>query len=149
MATENHVHFEEVLERINRIHKRMHRAIKAELARRNLTVLTSEQALILFRLGDQEMTQVQMRQLEHYQGGNSSYNVNKLTEQGFIERRTSKGDRRRIYLKTTEKGKAVAAIIHELWLRAETHGKSKNLKQALGVLTEVEMLLARVDASPD
>ncbi len=52
--------------------------IKDELDRRDEREINSVQALLLFNVGDQELTAGELRTRGHYLGSNVSYNLKKL-----------------------------------------------------------------------
>jgi DNA-binding MarR family transcriptional regulator len=56
--------------------------------------INSVQAVMLFNIGDAEMTVGELTWRGCYLGSNVSYNVKKLTENGYLARERSKYDRR-------------------------------------------------------
>ena len=66
----------------------------AEQAGRAGRVINSVQALLLFNIGDQELTAGELRSRGHYLGSNVSYNLKKLVELGFLDHQRSRVDRR-------------------------------------------------------
>lgn len=94
----------ETISLIERLHRLALEVVKAELERGNVRDLNNVQALILFNLGDSELSVGELMQRGYYQGSNVSYNVRKLVENGYLEQRRCPHDRRSIYVRATDKG---------------------------------------------
>jgi DNA-binding MarR family transcriptional regulator len=75
--------------------------IKDELDRRDEREINSVQALLLFNVGDQELTAGELRTRGHYLGSNVSYNLKKLVEGGYIHHARSEADRRSVLVRLT------------------------------------------------
>ncbi len=85
--------------------------MKDELDRKRIDEINAVQALLLFNIGDSELTAGELRTRGYYLGSNVSYNVKKLVEMGYMHHTRSRTDRRAVRISLTEKGKAVAAMI--------------------------------------
>ena len=68
----------EALTLVERLHRRLLDVIKDEFDRRGRSDINSVQALLLFNVGDQELTAGELRTRGHYLGSNVSYNLKKL-----------------------------------------------------------------------
>ena len=68
----------DTLNRVERLHRQLLDVIKDELDRRDEREINSVQALLLFNVGDQELTAGDLRTRGHYLGSNVSYNLKKL-----------------------------------------------------------------------
>ena len=75
------------------------------------------QALLLFNIGDQELTAGELRSRGHYLGSNVSYNLKKLVEGGYIHHARSEVDRRSVLVRLTAKGENVRDMLRELFHR--------------------------------
>src|SRR5258708_37427873 len=95
----------ETLNRIERLHRQLLDVIKDELERVGQPDVNSVQALLLFNIGEQELTAGELRTRGHYLGSNVSYNLKKLVEGGFINHMRSESDRRSVRVSLTEKGR--------------------------------------------
>jgi len=73
--------------------------------------------LLLFNVGDQELTAGELRTRGHYLGSNVSYNLKKLVEGGYIHHERSESDRRSVLVRLTRKGEAVRDMLRELFDR--------------------------------
>ena len=107
----------ESLNLIERLHRQLLDVIKDELDRRDEREINSVQALLLFNVGDQELTAGELRTRGHYLGSNVSYNLKKLVESGYIHHERSEADRRSVLVRLTDKGEIVRDMLRELFDR--------------------------------
>lgn len=107
----------EALTQIERLHRQLLDVIKDELDRTGLADINSVQALLLFNIGDSELTAGELRTRGHYLGSNVSYNLKKLVENGYIHHQRSDLDRRSVRVRLTDKGQQVSALVNKLYQR--------------------------------
>jgi DNA-binding MarR family transcriptional regulator len=107
----------ESLRLVERLHRRLLDVIKDEFDRAGRTDVNAVQALLLFNIGDSELTAGELRTRGYYLGSNVSYNLKKLVEMGYIHHQRSRMDRRSVRVRLTEKGQAVADIVSKLYNR--------------------------------
>ena len=107
----------ETLNLVERLHRQLLDVIKDELDRRDEREINSVQALLLFNVGDQELTAGELRTRGHYLGSNVSYNLKKLVEAGYIHHERSEADRRSVLVRLTPKGEIVRTMLSELFDR--------------------------------
>src|SRR5271169_4363698 len=107
----------EALGLIERLHRQLLDVIKDELDRRDEREINSVQALLLFNVGDQELSAGELRSRGHYLGSNVSYNLKKLVDLGYIHHERSEVDRRSVLVRLTPKGEAVRNMLNELFER--------------------------------
>jgi DNA-binding MarR family transcriptional regulator len=107
----------ETLNLVERLHRQLLDVIKDELDRRDEREINSVQALLLFNVGDQELTAGELRTRGHYLGSNVSYNLKKLVEAGYIHHERSETDRRSVLVRLTRKGEAIRDMLKELFSR--------------------------------
>jgi DNA-binding MarR family transcriptional regulator len=105
----------ESLTLVERLHRRLLDVIKDEFDRRGRADINSVQALLLFNIGDKELTAGELRTRGYYLGSNVSYNLKKLVEMGFLDHQRSRIDRRSVRIKLTDKGRDVRDIIEGLY----------------------------------
>ena len=110
-------HYLETLNLVERLHRQLLDVIKDELDRRDEREINSVQALLLFNVGDQELTAGELRTRGHYLGSNVSYNLKKLVEAGYIHHERSEADRRSVLVHLTAKGEVVRNMLSELFDR--------------------------------
>ena len=105
----------EALTLVERLHRRLLDVIKDEFDRRGRADINAVQALLLFNIGDKELTAGELRTRGYYLGSNVSYNLKKLVEMEFLDHQRSRIDRRSVRIKLTEKGREVRTIVDELY----------------------------------
>src|SRR5207253_8527381 len=67
--------------------------------------INNVQGMMLFNIGDAEMTVGELTLRGCYLGSNVSYNLKKMVENGFLVQERSVHDRRSIHVRLTEKGR--------------------------------------------
>jgi DNA-binding MarR family transcriptional regulator len=105
----------ESLHLVERLHRRLLDVIKDEFDRRSRSDINAVQALLLYNIGDSELTAGELRTRGYYLGSNVSYNLKKLVEMGFLHHQRSRMDRRSVRISLTDKGRAVHAIVADLY----------------------------------
>nr|WP_321463793.1 MarR family winged helix-turn-helix transcriptional regulator [uncultured Cohaesibacter sp.] len=107
----------DALRLVERLHRRLLDVIKDEFERRGRTDVNSVQALLLFNIGDSEVTAGELRSRGYYQGSNVSYNLKKLVDMGYVNHERSRVDRRSVRISLSDKGLEVRHIVSELYER--------------------------------
>jgi DNA-binding MarR family transcriptional regulator len=105
----------EALHLVERLHRRLLDVIKDEFERRGRDDVNSVQALLLYNIGDKELTASELRTRGYYLGSNVSYNVKKLVEMGYLHHARSRVDRRSVRISLTVKGQAIHDAIKALY----------------------------------
>ena len=105
----------EALTLVERLHRRLLDVIKDEFDRRGRGDINSVQALLLYNIGDKELTAGELRTRGYYLGSNVSYNLKKLVELGFLDHQRSRVDRRSVRIRLTSKGQEVRNIVDALY----------------------------------
>ncbi|HLH11023.1 MAG TPA: winged helix DNA-binding protein [Methylovirgula sp.] len=105
----------EALTLVERLHRRLLDVIKDEFDRRGRSDVNSVQALLLYNIGDKELTAGELRTRGYYLGSNVSYNVKKLVEMNYLHHARSRLDRRSVRISLTPKGKEVHDIVAALY----------------------------------
>ena len=118
----------EALTLVERLHHRLLDVIKDEFDRRSRADINSVQALLLYNIGDKELTAGELRTRGYYLGSNVSYNLKKLIEMGFLDHQRSRIDRRSVRIKLTEKGREVRDIVDTLY-----HKHVRTVEQVGGI----------------
>ena len=105
----------QALRLIERLHRLLLDVIKDEFDRRGRSDINSVQALLLYNIGEKELTAGELRTRGYYLGSNVSYNLKKLVEMGFLDHQRSRVDRRSVRIKLTEKGSDVCETVRALY----------------------------------
>jgi DNA-binding MarR family transcriptional regulator len=105
----------ESLTLVERLHRRLLDVIKDEFERRNRDDINSVQALLLYNIGDAELSASELRTRGYYLGSNVSYNVKKLVELGFLHHARSRIDRRSVRISLTDKGRDVHNLVKSVY----------------------------------
>src|SRR5215475_46251 len=86
----------EALTLVERLHRRLLDVIKDEFDRRGRSDINSVQALLLYNIGEKDLTAGELRTRGYYLGSNVSYKLKKLVEMGFLDHQRSRIDRREV-----------------------------------------------------
>lgn len=105
----------EALALVERLHRRLLDVIKDEFDRRGRNDVNSVQALLLYNIGDNDVTASELRTRGYYLGSNVSYNVKKLVELGYLSHQRSRVDRRSVRIRLAPKGDEVHKIVADLY----------------------------------
>lgn len=107
----------ESLTLIERLHRRLLDVIKDEFERNGEQEVNSVQALLLFNIGDSELTAGELKTRGYYQGSNVSYNLKKLVDQGYVSHERSSADKRSVRISLTDRGQVIREQIDALYNR--------------------------------
>lgn len=105
----------EALTLVERLHRCLLDVVKDEFDRRGATDLNAVQALLIYNIGDSELTAGELRTRGYYLGSNVSYNVKKLVEMGYLHHARSRVDRRSVRISLTEKGREIHDVVSGLY----------------------------------
>ena len=94
----------EVISYVERLHRQFLEVVKLELEGVGIHDINNVQAMMLFNIGDAEMTVGELTLRGCYIGSNVSYNVKKMVENEYLAYERSVHDRRSIHVRLTEKG---------------------------------------------
>ncbi|HRD75749.1 MAG TPA: winged helix DNA-binding protein [Hyphomicrobiaceae bacterium] len=107
----------QALRLVERLHRLLLDVIKDEFDRQGGAELNSVQALLLYNIGENELTAGELKTRGYYLGSNVSYNLKKLVDMGYIHYKRSETDRRSVRVSLTDKGKAACDVVHGLYRR--------------------------------
>jgi len=105
----------ELIGLIERLHRQCLEVIKADLDRQGIRDLNNVQALILFNIGEEELSIGELTQRGYYLGSNVSYNVKKMVENGYLIQERSPHDRRSFHVRAADKGVQVYRSLSALF----------------------------------
>jgi DNA-binding MarR family transcriptional regulator len=107
----------QALRLIERLHRLLLDVIKDEFDRLGGSELNSVQALLLYNIGESELTAGELKTRGYYLGSNVSYNLKKLVDMGYIHYKRSETDRRSVRVSLTDRGIAACSIVEKLYKR--------------------------------
>ena len=132
---------------IERLHRQFLEVISLELDSFGIYDINNVQALMLFNIGDAEMTIGELTTRGAYLGSNVSYNVKKMVENGYLLQERSLHDRRSIHVRLTAKGRRLVDRLSAMHRRhvallGQTGLLNDNLQGVSGTLRRLEQFLA-------
>jgi len=135
----------EALALVERLHRLLLDFIKDEFERINVLEINPVQALLLFNIGENEVTAGELKSRGYYQGSNVSYNLKKMVEMGYMHHQRSEIDRRSVRVRLTEKGRSIRDIVAELFARHADGLQSKGVLGSEGI-EDITSSLRRVES---
>ncbi|MHA6326771.1 MarR family winged helix-turn-helix transcriptional regulator [Roseivivax sp. CAU 1753] len=134
----------DALSLVERLHRLLLDVIKDEFERVGVLQINAVQALLLFNIGDNEVTAGELKTRGYYQGSNVSYNLKKLVEAGYMHHQRCEIDRRAVRVSLTDQGREIRDLVEQLFAR---HAEGLESKGVLGPdgLEEITHALRRVE----
>jgi len=134
----------EALALVERLHRLLLDVIKDEFERVGVLEINAVQALLLFNIGDNEVTAGELKTRGYYQGSNVSYNLKKLVEAGYMHHQRCEIDRRSVRVRLTERGREIRDLVRDLFSR---HAEGLQEKGVLGPdgIEDITRSLRRVE----
>jgi DNA-binding MarR family transcriptional regulator len=138
-----------VISLVERLHRHFLDVVKLELDRSGIRDINNVQSLMLFNLGDAEMTVGELTLRGCYLGSNVSYNLKKLVENGYVEQARSPHDRRSVHVRLAPKGRDLCSRLAEMHRRhaddlPQTAISGPDLEQTAATLRRLERFWIRV-----
>ncbi|SEP10274.1 DNA-binding transcriptional regulator, MarR family [Salinihabitans flavidus] len=134
----------ETLALVERLHRLLLDVIKDEFERVGVLEINAVQALLLFNIGDNEVTAGELKTRGYYQGSNVSYNLKKLVETGYMHHQRCEIDRRSVRVRLTGRGREIRDVVAGLF---ERHAEGLQSHGVLGAdgIDGITMTLRRVE----
>lgn len=129
---------------VERLHRLLLDVIKDEFERLGILEINSVQALLLFNIGENEVTAGELKSRGYYQGSNVSYNLKKLVDLGYMHHQRSEIDRRSVRVRLTEKGRRVRGMLSDLFARHAEAMERRQLIDASG-MDDINTSLKRME----
>ena len=129
---------------VERLHRLLLDVIKDEFERLGILEINAVQGLLLFNIGDNEVTAGELKSRGYYQGSNVSYNLKKLVELGYMHHQRCEIDRRAVRVRLTARGREVRDAIGDLFGR-HADGIRDTGVLSDGGLIEIVSTLRRVE----
>ncbi len=135
-ARGRHLSYLETLGLIERLHRLLLDVIKDEFERLGQIEINAVQALLLFNVGEQEVTAGELKSRGYYQGSNVSYNLKKLVEMGYMHHERSAADKRSVRVRLTTKGCVVRDAVAALFIR---HADAMDDRAVIGMSAQDQL----------
>jgi DNA-binding MarR family transcriptional regulator len=97
-------HYLEAVSLIEKLHRLFLEVVKCELDNLKIEDINNVQALVLYNLGNEQISIGEITTRGCYLGSNVSYNLKKMVQNGYIDQMTSKHDKRSYVIRLSTKG---------------------------------------------
>ncbi len=134
----------EALSLVERLHRLLLDVIKDEFERLGVLEINAVQALLLFNIGDNEVTAGELKSRGYYQGSNVSYNLKKLVEMGYMHHQRCEIDRRSVRVRLTSRGREIHDVVETLFSRHASGLQDRGVIGPAGI-EEITSSLRRVE----
>ncbi|MBT4880119.1 MAG: winged helix DNA-binding protein [Alphaproteobacteria bacterium] len=146
------IYFESIV-LIEKLHRLFLEVVRAELERSKIYDINNVQSLILYNIGENQLTVGDLTSRGLYMGSNVTYNLKKLVENGYLHQEKSSHDRRSSQVRVTEKGRAlckkIAAVLDKQAKQLKKAGTTtENLQDATDYLKMLENFWASETRTP-
>ena len=138
--------YPDTLALVERLHRLLLDVIKDEFERTAVLDINPVQALLLFNIGENEVTAGELKSRGYYQGSNVSYNLKKLVEAGYMHHQRSEVDRRSVRVRLTSKGRRMRDAVAEIF-RRQARGMEARGTFDLARIEEMNRTLRRMERS--
>jgi DNA-binding MarR family transcriptional regulator len=145
MADTSSVSHLELVRLVERVNRRYADLLRVELTRLGIDDVSCAQVMLLFTIGNDELTVRDLLERGHYLGSNASYNLKQLVEGGYVDRSASQRDRRSARLRLSDKGQALCAslgVVDETYHRlvARDEDEVRDLETTYRTLRRLELI---------
>ena len=111
----------ELLHTVERLQRLNLEVVKKELDSINVRNINNVQALIVYHIGESELSVGELTQRGYYLGSNASYNLRKLVETGYIEQFPSPHDKRSFHIRLSKQGLELFHKIDKVMVNHANH----------------------------
>ena len=129
---------------VERLHRLLIDVIKDEFERLGVLDVNPVQAILLFNIGENEVTAGELKTRGYYQGSNVSYNLRKLVDMGYMHHERCAVDRRSVRVRLTDKGRKNRDIVARLFA-AHAEGLISRGVLDPGGMEEITQALRRIE----
>jgi DNA-binding MarR family transcriptional regulator len=138
----------EIVSLLGRLHRQFLNLIGLEINRLSVHDINNVQAMMLFKIGDAEMSVGELTLRGYYLGSNVCYSLKKMIENGYLIQQRSGHDRRSTHVRLTNKGYTLRDRLSEILGRqiemlAHTSITEAHLQDLLTALRGLEPLWIR------
>ena len=130
---------------VERVHRRYLDLLRTEMSKLGIDDVSPAQVLMLFTIGNDELSVRDLLERGNYLGSNASYNLKRLSETQYIVREASSRDRRSARIRLTPKGHHLCETIRKIdrnyqQLMARNEDESRDLDTTVRTLRRVEVI---------
>lgn len=125
---------------IERLHRLFLEVIKCELDNLKIEDINNVQALVLYNLGNEQISIGELITRGCYLGSNVSYNLKKMVQNGYIDQMTSKHDRRSYMIKLSQKGMSLCKKLDAAFDKHVEMLKNDNLTEMENFVATLKQL---------
>jgi DNA-binding MarR family transcriptional regulator len=118
----------ESIQLIERLHRHFLDVVKVELDKKGIQDINNVQSMILYNIGNDELTVGELTIRGYYLGSNVSYNVKKMVENGYLVQERSVHDKRSIRVRLSDKGVDLKKLLSDMFARHEAQIKNSEIK---------------------
>lgn len=133
----------EAIQLTERLHRYFLDVLKVELDRHGIQDINNVQSMILYNIGEDELTVGELTLRGYYLGSNVSYNVKKMVENDYLVQERSVHDKRSIRVRLSEKGLKLYKMIEAMMKRHEEKLKGTDLTNDR--LTQLNLTLHMIE----
>jgi DNA-binding MarR family transcriptional regulator len=142
----------EVISLIERLHRQFLEVVKLELDKLRVHDVNNVQAMLLFNMGEADISIGELISRGYYLGSNVSYNVKKMSEGGYLVYERSVHDRRSIRVRLTPKRRTLrdrlsAMLNRHMEMLGKTQITDEHLQSAAATLQRLERFWVRPGVS--
>ncbi len=102
---------------IERLHRLFLEVVRAELEHMNVRDINNVQAVILYNIGQEQLTVGELTHRGYYLGSNVSYNLRKMVQSKYVVQEPSLHDRRSSHVRLSPKGLDLFAKLDKMMQR--------------------------------
>lgn len=135
----------ELVRVVERVHRRYCDLLRVELLRLGIDDISPPQVMLLFTIGEDELSVRDLLERGHYLGSNASYNLKQLLDASYIQRTASARDRRSARIRLDAKGRHLCdqiRVVDETYHRlvARDADEERDLGIAFTMLRRMELV---------
>lgn len=133
----------ELVRVIERVHRRYLDLFRIDLTRLGADDLSPTQVMMLFTIGDDDLSVRDLIDRGYYLGSNASYNLKQLVDTGYVDRNASPRDRRSARIRLSDKGRQLCELVRKVdetyhGLVARNEEEARELEIAFHTLRRLE-----------
>jgi DNA-binding MarR family transcriptional regulator len=144
-----HDNYIKIIALVEQLHRQFLERVRLELDGLDIRDINNVQALLLFNIGEAQMTVSELSLRGCYLGSNVTYNIKKTAENGYLAQERSTHDRRVTYVRLTEKGAKLRDKLQQMHQRQvdalhQTAITDEDLQALTRTLNRLERFWVRV-----